>query len=98
MSCNDQTASLSRELHELVSLRTSRESSAIDRVTIQSEVIKHHPLVMQQGLSQSEAFLPFRVGRPQPIRDFPAIEPGITPSHIKRGARAPQGPVLKFHS
>ena len=34
MSCNSKMASLSSELHELVSLQTSRESSAMDRVTI----------------------------------------------------------------
>ena len=34
MSGNGKTASLSCELRELVSLRISRESSAMDRVTI----------------------------------------------------------------
>ena len=34
MSCHGKTASLSRELRELVSLRTSRESSATGRVTV----------------------------------------------------------------
>ena len=51
------------------------------RVNYQSEVIKHRPLVTWQGLGQSEAFPPFRVGRPQPIRDFPAIEPGTLQRH-----------------
>ena len=49
-----------------------------------SEVIEHYPLVMQQSLSQSEAFLPFRVGQPQPIRDFPTIEPGTLQCHNTR--------------
>ena len=37
--CNDRTASLSHELRELVSLRTLRESSVIDRVTILELII-----------------------------------------------------------
>ena len=85
VSCNGKMASLSHELHELVSLQTSRESSAIDRVTIlvdyQSEIIKHCPLVMQQSLSQSEAFPPLSLGWPQPIRGFHAIEPGMLQCH-----------------
>ena len=40
MSCNNQMASLSRELHELVSLQTSRESSAINRDTILESIIR----------------------------------------------------------
>ena len=39
MSCNDKTASLSCELRELVSPRTSRESSAIDQVTVLELII-----------------------------------------------------------
>ena len=80
MSCNDKTASLSRELRELVSLnfegKQCHQPSHRTPVTYQSEVIEHRPLVAWQSLSQSEAFLPFRAEQPQPIRDFPAIEPG----------------------
>ena len=39
VSCNGKMASLSRELHELVSLRTLRESSAINRVTVLKSTI-----------------------------------------------------------
>ena len=39
MSCNGKMTSLSHELRELVSLRISRESSAIDRVTVLKSII-----------------------------------------------------------
>ena len=76
-------ASLSHELRELVSLRTLRESSAIDRTQVEywSQIIKHRPLVTWQSLSQSEAFLPLSPGWPQPIRDFPTIESGTLQHH-----------------
>ena len=45
------------------------------------EIIEHHPLVMRQSLSQSEAFPPLSLGWPQPIRDFPAIEPSTLQHH-----------------
>ena len=75
-----------RELRELASLRTSREKqchppSHHTRVDYWSEVIEHCPLVTWQSLSQSEAFLPFGAGWLQPIRDFPAIEPGTLQCH-----------------
>ena len=40
VSCNGKMASLSRELRELVSLQTLRESSAIDRVIILKSIIR----------------------------------------------------------
>ena len=39
VSCNSKMTSLSLELHELVSLQTLRESSAIDRVTVLESII-----------------------------------------------------------
>ena len=45
--------------------------------SIRSKIIKHHPLVTWQSLGQSEAFLPLSPGWPQPITDFPAIEPSM---------------------
>ena len=86
VSCNDKTASLPRELCELVSLQTSREKqchrpSHHTRVDYWREVIEHRPLVMWQSLGQSEAFPPFRAGQPQPIRDFSTIEPGTLQCH-----------------
>ena len=87
MSCNDKTASFPHELRELVSLRNLKGKKQCHRpshrtqVDYWSEVIKHHPLVTWQSLSQSEAFPPFRAGWPQPIRDFPTIEPGTLQHH-----------------
>ena len=51
------------------------------QVEYQSEIIEHHPLVTQQSLGQSEAFLPLSLGWPQPIRDFPTIEPCTLQHH-----------------
>ena len=51
------------------------------RVDYRSKVIEHCPLVARQGLGQSEAFPPFSTGWPQPIRDFPTIEPGTLQRH-----------------
>ena len=75
-----------RELRELVSLRTLREKqchrpSHHTQVDYQSDIIEHCPLVTWQSLGQSEAFPPFGVGQPQPIRDFPTIEPSTLQHH-----------------
>ena len=83
------------------------KNSAIDRVTVLESIIRvresnttllsrHKVLANQKlshhlewdGLSQSETFLPLN-----PVRSNI-----ITPRHLKRGARAPWGPVLKFHN
>ena len=83
--CNGKMASLSRELPELVSLQNfegkqCHQPSHCTQVEHRSEIIEHCPLVALQTLGQSEAFLPLSPGRPQPIRDFPTIEPGTLQS------------------
>ena len=61
--------------------KTVPSTKSRTRVDYQSEVIKHHLLVTWQSLSQSESFPPFKAGWPQPIRDFPAIEPSTLQCH-----------------
>ena len=71
VSCNSKMASLSCGLRELVSLQTSRESSAIDRVTVLKLSIVWVVRVNDQTPPSC------RVAKSQPIRDFPAIEHGM---------------------
>ena len=47
-----------------------------------SEMIEHRSLVMQQSLSQSEAFPPLSPEQSQLIRGFPTIEPGMLQRHL----------------
>ena len=81
-----QDGPLSRELCELVSLQNfegkqCHQPSHHTQVEYRSEIIEHRPLVTWQSLCQSEAFPPLSLGQPQPIRDFPAIEPGTLQCH-----------------
>ena len=85
VSCNDKMASLSCELR--VCFPPNFEGKQCHRpshrtqVDYWSEITEHCPLVMRQSLGQSEAFPPLSMGWPQPIRDFPAIEPGMLQCH-----------------
>ena len=85
MSCNSKTASLPVNYvswfpSELRGKAVpSTESPYLSQLLERG--IEHCPLVTWQGLGQSEAFPPFSAGQPQPIRDFPTIEPCMLQCH-----------------